>query len=290
MIYLDFSKKLHSAQGELLLQVKCELKMQNLITFFGKSGAGKTTILRILSGLTTPDSGIIKVQNEVWFSSKDTINIPPQKRKIGFVFQDYALFPNMSVAENLLFALPKGEDKKHIDSLLEITELQNLRNLKPAMLSGGQQQRVALARALVRNPQILLLDEPFSALDSAMAQKLREELLLIHRRFNLTTFLVSHNFSEVFFLSQYVVHLSNGKIDKQGSPSEVFLNQLPSGKFRQSGTILEISQNGLVCIVSVLAGNDIIKTIVSDKEAKDLRIGDFVVISAKAWNPTLTKI
>lgn len=290
MIYLDFCKKLHSAQGELLLQVQCELKMQNLITLFGKSGAGKTTILRILSGLTTPDSGIIKVQDEVWFSSKDKINIPPQKRKIGFVFQDYALFPNMSVAENLLFALPKGEDKKRVDSLLEITELQNLKNLKPAMLSGGQQQRVALARALVRNPQILLLDEPFSALDSSMAQKLREELLSIHRRFNLTTFLVSHNFSEVFFLSQYVVHLSSGKIDKQGSPSEVFLNQLPSGKFRQSGTILEISQNGLVCVVSVLAGNEIIKTIVSDKEAKGLRIGDFVVISTKAWNPTLTKM
>ena len=290
MIYLDFCKKLHSTQGELLLKVQCEFKMQDLITLFGKSGAGKTTILRILCGLTTPDSGIIKVQDEIWFSSKDKINLPPQKRKVGFVFQDYALFPNMSVSENLLFALPKGGDKKRIDFLLEITELQNLKNFKPSMLSGGQQQRVALARALVRNPKILLLDEPFSALDSAMAQKLQEELLGIHRQLNLTTFLVSHNFGEVFFLSQYVVYLENGIISKQGSPSKVFLNQIPSGKFRHSGTILEIKPSGLVCIISILAGNEVTKIIISNQESKEFKVGDFVIISSKAWNPTLTKI
>lgn len=290
MIYLDFQKKLYSTQGEVLLKVQCSLKMRELITLFGKSGAGKTTILRILAGLTTPDFGIIKVQDSIWFSSKDKINIPPQKREIGFVFQDYALFPNMSIEENLLFALPKRGDKKHIEELLEIVELQNFRKVKPSMLSGGQQQRVALIRALVRNPKILLLDEPFSALDASMSQRLQEELLKIHQKFELTTFFVSHNLADVFYLSQYVLHLNNGVVDKQGTPSEVFLRDLPSGKFRQSGTIVEISVNGLVAIVRVLVGNWSIEVVVSKSEGENLKVGDLVLVSSKAWNPIIVKL
>ena len=290
MIYLDFQKKLYSTQGEVLLKVQCSLKMRELITLFGKSGAGKTTILRILAGLTTPDFGIIKVQDSIWFSSKDKINIPPQKREIGFVFQDYALFPNMSIEENLLFALPKRGDKKHIEELLEIVELQNFRKVKPSMLSGGQQQRVALIRALVRNPKILLLDEPFSALDASMSQRLQEELLKIHQNFELTTFFVSHNLADVFYLSQYVLHLNNGVVDRQGTPSEVFLKDLPSGKFRQSGTIVEISVNGLVAIVRVLVGNWSIEVVVSKSEGENLKVGDLVLVSSKAWNPIIVKL
>lgn len=290
MIYLDFQKKLYSTQGEVLLKVQCSLKMRELITLFGKSGAGKTTILRILAGLTTPDFGIIKVQDSIWFSSKDKINIPPQKREIGFVFQDYALFPNMSIEENLLFALPKRGDKKHIEELLKIVELQNFRKVKPSMLSGGQQQRVALIRALVRNPKILLLDEPFSALDASMSQRLQEELLKIHQKFELTTFFVSHNLADVFYLSQYVLHLNNGVVDKQGTPSEVFLKDLPSGKFRQSGTIVEISVNGLVAIVRVLVGNWSIEVVVSKSEGENLKVGDLVLVSSKAWNPIIVKL
>lgn len=290
MIFLDFEKQLHSVQGDLTLQVCCELTPQNLITFFGKSGAGKTTILRILAGLDSPDSGVIQVNDEIWYDARAKINLPPQKRRIGFVFQDYALFPNMSVEENLSFALPKNADKSRVESLLEITELGALRKFKPNMLSGGQQQRVALARALVRNPQILLLDEPFSALDSAMSRKLQEELLRIHQHFKLTTFLVSHNFSEVFFLSNFVVHLELGKIDKQGTPDEVFLNGLPSGKFRQSGTILEASKNGLVYIVNVLVGNEIVQITASEEEVKNLQSGDSVIVASKAWNPMFVKI
>lgn len=290
MIYLDFQKKLYSTQGEVLLKVQCSLKMRELITLFGKSGAGKTTILRILAGLTTPDFGIIKVQDSIWFSSKDKINIPPQKREIGFVFQDYTLFPNMSIEENLLFALPKRGDKKHIEELLEIVELQNFRKVKPSMLSGGQQQRVALIRALVRNPKILLLDEPFSALDASMSQRLQEELLKIHQKFELTTFFVSHNLADVFYLSQYVLHLNNGVVDKQGTPSEVFLKDLPSGKFRQSGTIVEISVNGLVAIVRVLVGNWSIEVVVSKSEGENLKVGDLVLVSSKAWNPIIVKL
>ncbi|MDE5602373.1 MAG: ATP-binding cassette domain-containing protein [Helicobacter sp.] len=287
MITIRIQKKLHSTEGNLSLELDCQLEENQLITLFGKSGAGKTTILRILAGLMKPDCGFIEVGGKVWFDSK--INIPPQRREIGFVFQDYALFPNMSVEENLYFALPKGEDKSIVDILLEMVELSALRTLKPNVLSGGQQQRVALARALVRKPKILLLDEPFSALDLVTSQRLQKELLEIHRHFRLSTFLVSHNFSEVFFLSNYILHLTKGKIDKEGPPEKVFLNEIPSGKFLQNGVVLEIVKNGLVFVVSVLAGSNIVKITASSEEIKDLKIGDFVVLSSKAWNPVLLK-
>lgn len=295
MIVLDFEKHLLSAQGKIVLKVDCTLKERDLITLFGKSGAGKTTILRILAGLVEPDFGRVQVGDTLWFecakgASKPSINLPPQKRSIGFVFQDYALFPNMSVEENLYFALPKGADKKKVVELLEITELRGLAKQKPSVLSGGQQQRVALARALVRNPEILLLDEPFSALDSVMAHKLQGELLKIHRYFNLTTFLVSHNFSEVFFLSNFVLCIEKGRIEKQGSPSSVFLEDMPSGKFRHSGVVLEIKKNGLVYILSVLIGNEIAQITAQEEEVQNLKSGDFVILASKAWNPIITQI
>ncbi len=295
MILLDFQKSLHSTEGNLTLKLECELKEHDLITFFGKSGAGKTTILRILSGLLEPDFGKIIVGDCIWYDKAKSakrahINLSPQKRPIGFVFQDYALFPHMSVEENLKFALPKGANKAHLEYLLEITELNTLRKQKPLELSGGQQQRIALARALIRNPKILLLDEPFSALDSAMAHKLRTELLKIHRLFDLTTFLVSHNFSEVFSLSHFVICLKEGKIYKQGNPKDVFLHDLPSGKFRHSGVVLEIRESGLVAILSILIGNEITQITAQKEEIKDIKRGDFVLISSKAWNPILSKV
>ena len=149
---------------------------------------------------------------------------------------------------------------------------------------------MALARALVRDPQILLLDEPFSALDSAMAHKLQKELLRIHRHFHLTTFLVSHNFSEVFFLSNFVLCLEKGGIVKMGNPSAVFLQDLPSGKFRHSGVVLEIKKNGLVFVLTVLVGNEIAQIIAQENEIQSLKVGDSILLSSKAWNPIVMKI
>ncbi|MDA3967054.1 MULTISPECIES: sulfate/molybdate ABC transporter ATP-binding protein [Helicobacter] len=294
MIELKFKKNLISANGDLLLDIDCKINKNELTTIFGKSGAGKTTILKILAGLLTPEVGLIKVEDEIWLDTQKNINLKPQNRQIGFVFQDYALFPNMSIRENLAFAIPKQtskiQAKEQIDEILEITELTNLQKLKPNMLSGGQQQRVALARAVIRKPKILLLDEPFSALDIEMNVKLREELLKIHRHFSLSTFLVSHNFSEVFSLSSHVLHMQNGKVIKSGTANEVFLRGIPSGKVRQSGNVLNITENGIFCIVSILTGNDIIKLSITKNEAKELKIGDLVIISTKAFNPTITKL
>ena len=161
----------------------------------------------MLSGLLRPDSGIIKVGETIWFDGDKNIDLKPQQRKVGYVFQDYALFPNMSVRQNLEYALRKGQDKAIIGELLQFAELNELEQRKPETLSGGQKQRVALARALVQRPEILILDEPLSALDLKMRIKLQEYLLQVHKRYKLTTILVSHDIGEIVKLSDNVFEI-----------------------------------------------------------------------------------
>jgi molybdate transport system ATP-binding protein len=175
----------------------------------------------MLAGLLKPDSGSIRINGDVWFDSSKTVNVRPQDRGIGIVFQDYSLFPNMTVRGNLEFALQKGQSPKVVDDLLELTHMSNLHDKKPAILSGGQKQRVAVAMALVRKPRLLLLDEPLSALDSLMQSKLQDYLLHVHEKYKLTTILVSHDMSEVIKMSRRVLLLEEGRIKKDGTPLEV---------------------------------------------------------------------
>lgn len=287
MIKLNFTKKLFGPEGEFDLTINEEMAKEKLSILFGKSGAGKSTILRILAGLIKPDSGEIIVDGEIWFSSEKKIDLPPQKRSIGFVFQDYALFPNMSVMENLLYALESKKDKKLVDEILELTELASLKDLKPQFLSGGQQQRVALARALVRRPKILLLDEPLSALDFAMRAKLQEEILNIQNRLKTTTLLVSHDISEVYKLGDFVYELSDGKILQRGAPSDIFGGVGVSGKFKFNGEIVDIAKSDILYIVSVLVDSEVVKAVAGKKEVQNLKVGSRVVLSSKAFNPLI---
>jgi molybdate transport system ATP-binding protein len=290
MIEFKISKKLQSASGEMILNLDFQVKENDFVTLYGTSGSGKTTTLQILSGLINPDEGIIKVNDIIWLDTHSKINLPPQKRKIGYVFQDYALFPNMSVRENLIFALEKGQDKTIVDELLQTMELVSLQYQRPNQLSGGQQQRVALARALVRQPDILLLDEPLSAIDTEMRLKLQDYLLEAHRKYKLTTILVSHDISEIYKLSDQVIVIENGIILKQGIPSEVFSSHSNSGKFQFIGTILKIEKENFIYIVSVLIGTNIVKVIAMEEEIETLHIGEKIVVSSKAFNPILTKL
>lgn len=290
MIHFKISKKLQAASGEMILNLDFKVEEKSFVTLYGASGSGKTTTLQILSGLIQPDNGFIKVKDTVWLDSNSKINLAPQKRKIGYVFQDYALFPNMSVRENLSFALEKGQDKNIVDELLQTMELFALQHQRPNQLSGGQQQRVALARALVRQPEILLLDEPLSAIDTEMRLKLQDYLLEAHRKYNLTTILVSHDIAEIYKLSDQVIVIENGTIAKQGTPSEVFSTHSNSGKFQFIGEILKIEKENFIYIVSVLIGSNIVKVIAMEEEIKTLNLGEKIVVSSKAFNPILNKL
>jgi molybdate transport system ATP-binding protein len=175
MLKIDVERSMLTSEGNRLLKVDLEIANNELLCLFGHSGAGKTTLLRILAGLFTPDRGFISFNGEVWYDSVKKINLPPQKRNVGFMFQDYALFPNMTVRRNIEFA-QKIRNAEEVDSLLSHFGLEALQKQYPAKLSGGQKQRVALARALAAKPNLLLLDEPLSALDYEMRLNLQDEI------------------------------------------------------------------------------------------------------------------
>lgn len=290
MIQLNFQKKLSAASGEMLLDFKTEIKEKSFVTLYGKSGAGKTSVLRILSGLLKPDSGSIIVNEEIWVDTSTKINITPQQRKIGFVFQDYALFPNMTVKENLEYALLKNDSTTIINDLIEIVELGKLQHRKPLTLSGGQKQRVALARALVQKPSILLLDEPLSALDAEIRFKLQQYILNLHHEFGLTTILISHDVSEVLRMSDTVIELSEGSILKQGAPQKIFNHTSLKNNFQLTGVLVEITQQDFIYILSIFIGKDLVKIVADETEVTTLKIGDKILVSAKAFNPIIQKI
>ncbi len=279
MIIIDIKKHLSSADGPITLDVKKSIKSGEFIALFGKSGSGKTSLLRILAGLDMPDSGYIEVDGVIWLDSKKGINLPPQKRGIGFVFQDYALFANMSVRANLEFAL-EHKDSKKIDDILELMELGNLSNTKPHRLSGGQKQRVALARAIVRSPKLLLLDEPLSALDSTMRLKLQNELKIIHQTFEITSLLVSHDLSEIFKLSTRVLQINNGKIVGDGSATELFAPKSDKGSYSVVADVVHCERKDGLCEATLLLDGKIVKHKTNDI----LAVGDKVLVSLNAKN------
>jgi len=287
MIQFRATKMLHTASGHQLLDVGFQLKQGSILALYGPSGAGKTTILRILAGLTDAATGYIQVGDNIWLDTSHHINLPTRHRSIGFVFQDFALFPHLTVRGQLEFALPKKADRLIVDELLSMMELEELQHRKPALLSGGQQQRVALARAIARRPRLLLLDEPLSALDDEMRHRLQDFILKAHRSFQLTTILVSHYLPEIFRLSDEVIVLENGQVRRQDTAANIFLEEKISSKFRVTGEIVDIQPADIVCIVSVLSGNNIVKVVATAAEAAALHIGQKVVVASKAFNPII---
>jgi molybdate transport system ATP-binding protein len=222
MIRIDIEKKLKGADGLFTLKINATISQGELVTIYGPTGSGKSSVLRMIAGLLKPDHGLITVGDATWLNSEKDISLEPQHRDIGMVFQDYALFPNMTVRENLEFALTKDQDSKIVEELLKVSHLTNLQHSKPLFLSGGQKQRVALARALVRKPKVLLLDEPLSALDSKMRTTLQDYILDFHERFNLTTILVSHDLPEIIKMSKRVLVLENG-VFVERAPQELLV-------------------------------------------------------------------
>jgi len=290
MINLSFQKHLKTTDGSFELSIDLDIPKGTFVTLYGHSGAGKTSFLRILAGLLVPDKGSILVNEIPWYHSEKKINLSPQKRNIGYVFQDYALFPNMTVKENLKFAQRKGQTKDLIPELMEVMELSKLENRTPDTLSGGQKQRAALARALVQQPDILLLDEPLAALDAQISTKLQDYILKAHKDYGLTTILVSHDLGEIIKLTDTVIVMDQGRITKAGVPQDIFMNRQLSGKFQFTGTILSIKKQDVIYVVTVLIYNTIIKVVADASEIQDLRNGDSVVVASKAFNPVIYKV
>lgn len=290
VVHIDVEKMMLTANGPMKLSVQVSIQTGELVALFGQSGAGKTTLLKILAGLLTPDKGMIRFGNTVWFDSDKQINITPQKRNISLMFQDYALFPNMTVEQNIQFAQPR---KNHtlVNEWLDMLGLTELRNRKPDGLSGGQKQRVALARALARKPQLLLLDEPLSALDAEMRNALQYEIARVQQISGITAIMVSHDLNEVFRLATHVLCIENGIITRKGSPDDVFLDSSISGKVQITGQIARIEKQDTVYAVTVISGgNQIIKVIVFDSDLETLKIGDRVMVFTKAFNPIISKL
>ena len=203
--------------------VSFEVPSGQLVALLGPSGSGKSTILRIIAGLETAEEGTVELTGE------DATAVPIQSRGVGFVFQHYALFRHMTVRDNIAFGLkvrkrPKAEIRARVDELLDLVQLAGYASRYPSQLSGGQRQRVALARALAPRPKVLLLDEPFGALDAKVREELRTWLRRLHDEVHVTSLFVTHDQQEAFEVSDQVVVLNRGKIEQMGPPQELYEN------------------------------------------------------------------
>lgn len=211
-------------QSPIPLNASLNCKNGEVLALVGPSGSGKSSILRCVAGLHKPQHGKVSCSDNVWFDSEQNINIPPQDRHVGMVFQHFALFPHLSVIDNVMLPfrhLPLNDRRQRAEEFLQRVNLKGLESRFPASLSGGQQQRVALARALARDPDVLLLDEPFSAVDHVTRRKLRMEAVQLTHNLNIPVVLVTHDLDEACMLASQISVLHNGTILQNGTPDEV---------------------------------------------------------------------
>lgn len=277
MTHINISKQLQFSSGKKALDVNIHLPQNQITALWGNSGAGKTTLLKMIAGLVKPDAGSIEINDAIWFDDRQNKNVPPQQRSVGFVFQDYALFPNMTVMQNLQFAAKPKVDETIIEHLIEIASLQAFLHVKPTRLSGGQQQRVALIRALVRKPKLLLLDEPLSALDTELRYQLHKALQQLQSELGFTAVLVSHNKEEVCALSHHFIHLQDGKVIFEGTPQQAFSSQ---NKLQFKAYVISVKLNGSTTLIEVRIGEQTRVLTFYNDEAKTVKAGDDIVIDA----------
>ena len=231
-VEVDIEKKFYGRKNRKWKKVKPSFSMHcsfdtdsEFAVLFGCSGSGKTTALRCIAGLENPDAGTIRINDKLYFDSKKRVNLPPQKRKVGYMFQENALFPHMNVRQNVEFGLKglNSTDKANrVDDMLSLAGIEELEFSYPDELSGGQKQKVALARALAPDPEVLLLDEPFSSLDTVVRLKLRTELQTVQRRLGIPVIFITHDPIEAFTMADRMVVFDNGKVQQLGSPEDVF--------------------------------------------------------------------
>lgn len=243
-ILLDHVKKLYGVQT-VVQDISLEIEQGELFVLLGPSGSGKSTLLRLIAGLTSLDSGSISL------NGRNVTTLPPQQRHTGFVFQNYSLFQHMTAAQNIAFGLeiqrvPRAAREARVRELLELIEMAELGDRLPAQLSGGQQQRVAVARALAQRPDVLLLDEPFGALDVKIRSQLRQNLRGIQKRLNVTTILVTHDQDEAFELADRIGVIEGGRLLEVGTPDQIYRkpNHRFTATFLGSANLFPAQRNG----------------------------------------------
>ena len=244
------ARSLSKSYGEevVLTDFNLDVWKGSIFGILGVSGSGKTTALRLLAGFENPDSGIIEMHDKTVFSEE--INLPPEERNIGMVFQDYALFPHLNVEKNIAFGLSNEEiNNGRLNEVLDMCNLKQYKNKFPQDISGGQQQRVALARALAPNPDVVLLDEPFTSLDAQMARQLRDEVVSLLNETQTTAIIVTHDQEEALSVCDIVSVLEEGKVIQSATPQEIYLNPISQNVANSVGDpniIKGFSTNGRV--------------------------------------------
>lgn len=222
MLYINVEKKLDKFSLEVELKVE-----KGLTVLLGPSGCGKSTLLNLVAGMLSPDKGEILLDDKTFFrtgNKKNTI-LPVHLRRIGYVLQYPALFPHLNIKENILYGLPKRDVRKdELPGLLELLRLEGLENRLPSEISGGQAQRAALARAVITHPSLMLLDEPFSALDNFIRRKLRHDMMAVLQRYDIPAILVTHDLEDAVMLGEKIAVMDEGRILQYGSPKEIFTN------------------------------------------------------------------
>ncbi len=231
MIEVNFTKKL---KNHFPIEVSWGAG-DEIIALFGPSGAGKSLTLQVIAGFVIPEEGYIKINGKSVFDSVNKINMPPQKRKVGYLFQNYALFPHLTVIQNILFAHNKKNNRtilseilhnEELISMMEVFQLKGLENHYPSQLSGGQKQRVALIRALMSKPELFLLDEPFAALDMIMRKKLRNEIKELQKRLRIPMVLVTHDIDEAMMMADKLIIYDRGNVVQGGEVDYIMNNPI----------------------------------------------------------------
>ena len=250
MLAVKINNLSHSINNQKVLQnINLELEKDKIACILGPSGCGKTTLLKLIAGLEKVTTGDIIINDEI--VSSNTMHLKTEKRKIGFLFQDYALFPHLTVKENLNFAISNGKKEKHdIEEIIEIIKLPNSLHKYPHELSGGEQQRVALARSIIAQPDLLLLDEPFSSLDLSLKEEVRDDTLHLLQKSNISVLIVTHDPFEAMFISNKIyIMQKDGKIVQSGSPRQLYnepINSYVAGFFGETNKFKGMVKNAEV--------------------------------------------
>ena len=250
MLSVKINNLSHSINNQKVLQnINLELEKDKIACILGPSGCGKTTLLKLIAGLEKVTTGDIIINDEI--VSSNTMHLKTEKRKIGFLFQDYALFPHLTVKKNLNFAISNGKKEKHdIEEIIEIIKLPNSLHKYPHELSGGEQQRVALARSIIAQPDLLLLDEPFSSLDLSLKEEVRDDTLHLLQKSNISVLIVTHDPFEAMFISNKIyIMQKGGKIVQSGSPRQLYnepINSYVAGFFGETNKFKGMVKNAEV--------------------------------------------